>query len=154
MIGDETKVREIFIIIFGYSVTYTPEGGKISVSVKEEPFEKENYIAYRIIVEDNGIGMSKEYLPHIFEEFSREHTSTESKVTGTGLGLPIVKSLIDMMGGMIEVESQLGCGTKMTVVLPFELASEKQILEEKQKEKEKTSTAFWEKECCLPRIMS
>lgn len=139
VIGDEIKVREIFINIIGNSVKYTPEGGKISVSVKEEPFEKENYIAYRIIVEDNGIGMSKEYLPHIFEEFSREHTSTESKVTGTGLGLPIVKSLIDMMGGTIEVESQLGCGTKMTVVLPFELASEKQILEEKQKEKEKIS---------------
>ena len=149
VIGDETKVREIFINIIGNSVKYTPEGGKISVSVKEEPFEKENYIAYRIIVEDNGIGMSKEYLPHIFEEFSREHTSTESKVTGTGLGLPIVKSLIDMMGGTIEVESQLGCGTKMTVVLPFELASEKQILEEKQKEKEKISDSILGKRVLL-----
>ena len=149
VICDEIKVREIFINIIGNSVKYTPEGGKISVSVKEEPFEKENYIAYRIIVEDNGIGMSKEYLPHIFEEFSREHTSTESKVTGTGLGLPIVKSLIDMMGGMIEVESQLGCGTKMTVVLPFELASEKQILEEKQKEKEKISDSILGKRVLL-----
>lgn len=149
VIGDETKVREIFINIIGNSVKYTPEGGKISVSVKEEPFEKENYIAYRIIVEDNGSGMSKEYLPHIFEEFSREHTSTESKVTGTGLGLPIVKSLIDMMGGTIEVESQLGCGTKMNVVLPFELASEKQILEEKQKEKEKISDSILGKRVLL-----
>ena len=149
VIGDEIKVREIFINIIGNSVKYTPEGGKISVSVKEEPFEKENYIAYRIIVEDNGIGMSKEYLPHIFEEFSREHTSTESKVTGTGLGLPIVKSLIDMMGGTIEVESQLGCGTKMNVVLPFELASEKQILEEKQKEKEKISDSILGKRVLL-----
>ena len=149
VIGDETKVREIFINIIGNSVKYTSEGGKISVSVKEEPFEKENYIAYRIIVEDNGIGMSKEYLPHIFEEFSREHTSTESKVTGTGLGLPIVKSLIDMMGGTIEVESQLGCGTKMNVVLPFELASEKQILEEKQKEKEKISDSILGKRVLL-----
>ena len=149
VIGDETKVREIFINIIGNSVKYTPEGGKISVSVKEEPFEKENYIAYRIIVEDNGIGMSKEYLPHIFEEFSREHTSTESKVTGTGLGLPIVKSLIDMMGGTIEVESQLGCGTKMNVVLPFEIASEKQILEEKQKEKEKISDSILGKRVLL-----
>ena len=149
VIGDETKIREIFINIIGNSVKYTPEGGKISVSVKEEPFEKENYIAYRIIVEDNGIGMSKEYLPHIFEEFSREHTSTESKVTGTGLGLPIVKSLIDMMGGTIEVESELGCGTKMNVVLPFELASEKQILKEKQKEKEKISDSILGKRVLL-----
>ena len=117
--------------------------------IAEWHFEKENYIDYRIIVEYNGIGMSKEYLPHIFEEFSREHTSTESKVTGTGLGLPIVKSLIDMMGGTIEVESQLGCGTKMTVVLPFEIASEKQILEEKQKEKEKISDSILGKRVLL-----
>ena len=124
VVGNPDRTQQVLIALLDNAFKYTPEGGKISVSVKEEPFEKENYIAYRIIVEDNGIGMSKEYLPHIFEEFSREHTSTESKVTGTGLGLPIVKSLIDMMGGTIEVESQLGCGTKMTVVLPFELASE------------------------------
>ena len=80
--------------------------------------------------------MSKEYLPHIFEEFSREHTSTESKVIGTGLGLPIVKALIDLMGGTIEIESEVGKGTKTTVMIPFEIATQEQILEEQQKEKE------------------
>ena len=136
VIGDETKVREIFINIIGNSLKYTPAGGKITIDIKELPSDRENYIAYKIVVEDTGIGMSKEYLPHIFEEFSREHTSTESKVIGTGLGLPIVKALIDLMGGTIEIESEVGKGTKTTVMIPFEIATQEQILEEQQKEKE------------------
>ena len=136
VIGDETKVREIFINIIGNSLKYTPAGGKITFDIKELPSDRENYIAYKIVVEDTGIGMSKEYLPHIFEEFSREHTSTESKVIGTGLGLPIVKALIDLMGGTIEIESEAGKGTKTTVMIPFEIATQEQILEEQQKEKE------------------
>lgn len=136
VIGDETKVREIFINIIGNSLKYTPAGGKITIDIEELPSDRENYIAYKIVVEDTGIGMSKEYLPHIFEEFSREHTSTESKVIGTGLGLPIVKALIDLMGGTIEIESEVGKGTKTTVMIPFEIATQEQILEEQQKEKE------------------
>ena len=88
VMGDDTKVREIFINIIGNSLKYTPAGGKINIDIREIPFDRENYIAYKIVVEDTGIGMSEDYLPHIFEEFSREHTSTESKVVGTGLGLP------------------------------------------------------------------
>ena len=133
---DETKVREIFINIIGNSLKYTPAGGKITIDIREIPFDRENYIAYKIVVEDTGIGMSEDYLPHIFEEFSREHTSTESKVVGTGLGLPIVKALIDLMGGTIEIESEVGKGTKTTVMIPFEIAMQEQILEEQQKEKE------------------
>lgn len=133
---DETKVREIFINIIGNSLKYTPAGGKITIDIREIPFDRENYIAYKIVVEDTGIGMSEDYLPHIFEEFSREHTSTESKVVGTGLGLPIVKALIDLMGGTIEIESEVGKGTKTTVMIPFEIATQEQILEEQQKEKE------------------
>ena len=136
VIGDETKIREIFINIIGNSLKYTPAGGKITIDIKELPSDRENYIVYKIVVEDTGIGMSKEYLPHIFEEFSREHTSTESKVIGTGLGLPIVKALIDLMGGTIEIESEVGKGTKTTVMIPFEIATQEQILEEQQKEKE------------------
>ena len=136
VMGDETKVREIFINIIGNSLKYTPAGGKITIDIREIPFDRENYIAYKIVVEDTGIGMSEDYLPHIFEEFSREHTSTESKVVGTGLGLPIVKALIDLMGGTIEIESEVGKGTKTTVMIPFEIATQEQILEEKQKEKE------------------
>ena len=136
VMGDETKVREIFINIIGNSLKYTPAGGKITLDIREIPFDRENYIAYKIVVEDTGIGMSEDYLPHIFEEFSREHTSTESKVVGTGLGLPIVKALIDLMGGTIEIESEVGKGTKTTVMIPFEIATQEQILEEQQKEKE------------------
>ena len=136
VMGDETKVREIFINIIGNSLKYTPAGGKITIDIREIPFDRENYIAYKIVVEDTGIGMSEDYLPHLFEEFSREHTSTESKVVGTGLGLPIVKALIDLMGGTIEIESEVGKGTKTTVMIPFEIATQEQILEEKQKEKE------------------
>ena len=88
VMGDDTKVREIFINIIGNSLKYTPAGGKITIDIREIPFDRENYIAYKIVVEDTGIGMSEDYLPHIFEEFSREHTSTESKVVGTGLGIP------------------------------------------------------------------
>lgn len=136
VMGDETKVREIFINIIGNSLKYTPAGGKLTIDIREIPFDRENYIAYKIVVEDTGIGMSEDYLPHIFEEFSREHTSTESKVVGTGLGLPIVKALIDLMGGTIEIESEVGKGTKTTVMIPFEIATQEQILEEQQKEKE------------------
>ena len=136
VMGDDTKVREIFINIIGNSLKYTPAGGKITIDIREIPFDRENYIAYKIVVEDTGIGMSEDYLPHIFEEFSREHTSTESKVVGTGLGLPIVKALINLMGGTIEIESEVGKGTKTTVMIPFEIATQEQILEEQQKAKE------------------
>ena len=81
-------VLETARIESGNSLKYTPAGGKITIDIREIPFDRENYIAYKIVVEDTGIGMSEDYLPHIFEEFSREHTSTESKVVGTGLGIP------------------------------------------------------------------
>lgn len=134
VICDRTKVREIFLNVISNAVKYTPEGGSISVVLTEMPTKKKNVITYKCIIEDTGIGMSKEYLPHIFEEFTREKTSTESRVTGTGLGLPIVKSLIDLMDGTIEVESELGKGTKITIILPFLLATEEQIAKKKQQE--------------------
>ena len=76
--------------------------------------------------------MSKEYLPHLFDEFSREHTTTENKVVGTGLGLSIVKTLIELMGGKIQVESDQGVGTKFTVVLSLEIASEEDVYEKQE----------------------
>ena len=127
IICDVTKVREIVLNIISNSVKYTPEGGSVTVQIKEIPWEKEGWTAYRILVEDTGIGMGAEYLPHIFEEFTRERTSTESKVVGAGLGLPIVKALIDLMGGTIQVESERGKGSKFEVILPFEIASEEEV---------------------------
>ena len=127
VICDKTKVREILLNIISNAIKYTPEGGHIAVSISETPCEQAGTGRYTFRVQDDGIGMSEDYLPHIFEEFSREHTSTESKVVGTGLGLPIVKALVDRMHGTIDVQSKIGCGTTMTVTLPLPLASEEQV---------------------------
>ena len=127
VICDKTKVREILLNIISNAIKYTPEGGHIAVSISETPSEQAGMGRYTFRVQDDGIGMSEDYLPHIFEEFSREHTSTESKVVGTGLGLPIVKALVDRMHGTIDVQSKIGCGTTMTVTLPLPLASEEQV---------------------------
>ena len=129
IICDTTKLREIILNIVSNSIKYTPGGGRISLIIKELSSQKEEYANYCFIVEDNGIGMHEEYLPHIFEEFSRERNSTESKIAGVGLGLPIVKSLVDMMDGRIEVESKLNAGTKFSIFLSFPIA-------EKREEKE------------------
>ena len=127
VICDKTKVREILLNIISNAIKYTPEGGHIEVTIAETPCEQAGTGRYTFRVQDDGIGMSEDYLPHIFEEFSREHTSTESKVIGTGLGLPIVKALVDRMHGTIDVQSKIGCGTTMTVTLPLPLASEEQV---------------------------
>ena len=131
---DRTKIREILLNIISNSIKYTPEGGKISVKIEETPEPRKGFASYRITVKDNGIGMSKEYLPHIFEEFTREHSSTESHITGTGLGLPIVKSLVNLMGGTIDVESELGAGTITTICLTFGLPTEEQLAAHQHKD--------------------
>ena len=116
IICDKTKLREIVLNILSNAIKYTPEGGNVELLIQEISFEN-NKVKYHFIIIDNGIGMKEDFLPHIFEEFAREKTSTESKVPGVGLGLPIVKSLIDMMNGTIQVESKLNKGTKFTVEL-------------------------------------
>ena len=118
IICDETKLREIVLNILSNAIKYTPEGGNVELLIQEISFEN-NKVKYHFIIIDNGIGMKEDFLPYIFEEFTREKTSTESKVPGVGLGLPIVKSLIDMMNGTIQVESKLNKGTKFTVELSF-----------------------------------
>ena len=118
IICDKTKLREIVLNILSNAIKYTPEGGNVELLIQEISFEN-NKVKYHFIIIDNGIGMKEDFLPHIFEEFAREKTSTESKVPGVELGLPIVKSLIDMMNGTIQVESKLNKGTKFTVELSF-----------------------------------
>lgn len=132
IVSDRTKVREILLNVISNAIKYTPEGGHIAVSVKELPSEKPKTGRYTFTVQDDGIGMSEEYLPHIFEEFTREHTSTESKVIGTGLGLPIVKALVEWMHGSIDVQSKLGAGTTVAITLGFPLADEAQKSVEEQ----------------------
>lgn len=132
---DSTKVREVLLNIISNSIKYTPDGGHISVNIMENPSDSKSVTSYKFIIEDTGIGMSEEYLPHIFEEFTRERTSTESQVIGTGLGLPIVKSLIKLMNGSIHVESKVGKGTRTTILLSFPIAT-KEEFEKSQKQTE------------------
>ena len=122
---DGTKIREIYVNLVSNAIKYTPRGGNVTITVKELPCEKEGYIKIKIKIKDTGIGMSKEYLPTLFEPFSREHNTTVGKVGGTGLGMPIVKKMVDLMGGSIDVESELGKGTIFTVTLMHKIADEK-----------------------------
>ena len=121
---DETKLREIFLNILSNALKYTPSGGKVSMDLTEIPSDRPGYAIYQTVIEDTGIGMSEEFLPHLFEEFTRERSSTESKLNGTGLGMPIVKKLVALMQGTIEVESKVGKGTKITVTLPHRIAQD------------------------------
>ena len=124
---DQTKLQEIMLNIISNAIKYTPEGHSIHVEVHEAVSENPSKIRCIFSCEDTGIGISEEYLPHIYEEFSREHTSTENKVPGTGLGLSIIKSMIELMGGSIQVESRQGIGTKFTVDLSFDIASKEEV---------------------------
>ena len=123
---DKTKLQEIYLNIVSNAIKYTPNGQAIHVNITETASDDKK-AWYVFICEDTGIGMKQEYLPHIFDEFSREHTATENKVVGTGLGLSIVKSFVELMGGKIYVESEQGKGTKFTVEIPLEIASEEDV---------------------------
>ena len=121
-LADHLHMSRIFTNVISNSVKYTPDGGAISFVGKETPASRDNCYGYDFIIEDNGIGMSEEFLGHIFEEFSREKTSTASGVQGTGLGMAITKKLIDLLGGTIAIQSKLGEGTKTTIHLEMEAA--------------------------------
>ena len=127
VVCDQTKLQEIMLNIISNAIKYTPEGHSIYVEVHEAVSENPSKIRYIFSCEDTGIGMSEEYLPHIYEEFSREHSTTENKVPGTGLGLPIIKSMIELMGGSIQVESRQGIGTKFTIDISFDIALKEEV---------------------------
>ena len=116
--ADRLHMMRVLTNIISNSIKYTNPGGKINILAEELPCAKEGYARYRYTVSDTGIGMSKEYLAHVFEPFSRADSATKSGVVGTGLGMAITKSLTELMGGTIAVESELGVGT--TVILNFE----------------------------------
>lgn len=127
---DTTKVHEIFANLISNAIKYTPSGGHINIHLEELPSTKQGYVRLKTIVSDDGIGMDKEYLPTLFEAFSREHNTTMGKVAGTGLGMAIVKRLVEMMGGSIEVTSELGKGSSFTIILEHKIA-EKEYYEQK-----------------------
>ncbi len=119
---DITKMEQIMFNIVSNAVKYTPDGGSIDIFFSEEPTGREGYANYTSVVKDTGIGISKEFLPHIFDTFSRERTVTDSKIIGTGLGMGIVKKLVELMGGTITVESELGKGTTVSFTIPHRIA--------------------------------
>ena len=129
ILTDNTKVKEIFVNILSNAIKYTPAGGSVMIDVDELPCDEPGYMMTRTRVRDTGIGMSQEYLEKIFEAFTREQNTTKSKIAGTGLGMSIVKKYIDLLGGTIHVESELGKGTTFTVTLKHRIADESYYVE-------------------------
>lgn len=123
IITDSTKMQEILSNLISNAIKYTPEGGKVLIDVQELPYNKEGYTLIQTKVSDTGIGMSEEFLPSLFELFTRERNTTLSKIPGTGLGMAIVKNLVDLMNGRIEVESELGKGSTFTITIPHKIAN-------------------------------
>ncbi|MFQ6841842.1 MAG: ATP-binding protein [Lachnospiraceae bacterium] len=122
VICDETKNREVFLNLISNAVKYTASGGAVTIRITELDCDREDYVRIQTQVIDTGIGMSEEFLPSLFEAFARERNTTAGKVAGTGLGMPIVKKYVDMMGGSIEAESKLGEGSKFTVIMEYRIA--------------------------------
>ena len=123
VLADRLHTDRILTNIISTSIKYTPEGGTIRFTVRETAAPRENCYGYDFTIEDNGIGMSEEYLEHIYEEFSREKTSTTSGIQGTGLGMAITKKLIDLVGGTIDIQSKVGEGTKTIIHLEMEASA-------------------------------
>ena len=124
VLTDITKVKEIFVNIMSNAMKYTPSGGSVMVNIDELPCDEPGYMIVRTRVSDTGIGMSQDYLAKIFEAFTRERNTTKSKITGSGLGMAIVKKYVELLGGTIDVESELGKGSTFTVTLKHRIADE------------------------------
>ena len=127
VITDADRVKQVITNIIGNALKYTPAGGSIRYTVEEKPCDLFGYGQYVFTVQDNGIGMSKEYLDHIFEEFSRETTSTVSKIQGTGLGMSIVKRMVELLEGEINIESEKGKGTKVVISIPMRFDAQERV---------------------------
>lgn len=125
--ADIPHLTEVCTNLVSNAVKYTGAGGTIRCGITQKPGEKEGWCDTMVTVADNGIGMSQEFQKHIFEPFERERTSTVSKVEGSGIGMGIVKKLVGLMGGAVEVESKIGVGSTFTVTIPCRIASEDEI---------------------------
>jgi len=138
---DALKIREIIMNLLSNAVKYTAEGGKIVLDIEEKPSVQDDFMTLQIRVSDNGIGISKEYIPHIFDAFTRERSSSESGIIGTGLGLHIVKSFVDLMNGDISVESESGKGTCFTVEISCRKVPEEELQQQMEEQPENVSLA-------------
>ena len=130
VLTDVTKVKEIFVNILSNAIKYTPAGGSVMVDIDELSCDESGYMIVRISVSDTGIGMSQDYQTKIFEAFTREQNTTQSKIAGTGLGMSIVKKYVELLGGIINVESELGKGSTFTVTLKHRIADESYYVKE------------------------
>lgn len=135
IMADLTKIKEIFSNLLSNAIKYTPEGGTVQLNVRELPCSRPGYACIQAEIADNGIGMSKEYLPTLFDAFTRERNTTVGKISGTGFGMPIVKNLVEMQGGTIEVESELGKGSRFIVTLEHPIADEAHYKQQEQEAK-------------------
>ena len=124
ILTDVTKVKEILVNILSNAIKYTPSGGSVMINIDELACDEPGYMIARTRVSDTGIGMSQEYLTKIFDAFTRERNTTKSKIAGSGLGMSIVKKYVDLLGGTIDVESELGKGSTFTVTLKHRIADE------------------------------
>lgn len=124
IIADGDRLQQILMNLLSNSIKYTPEGGVIQLNIAEIPFVMDKRGQFEFTVSDNGIGMPEEYIPHIFEPFSRAEDSRISKIQGTGLGMAITENIIRMMNGSIDVKSRPGTGSRFTVSIQFELVSQ------------------------------
>ena len=124
ILTDTTKVKEIFVNILSNAIKYTPSGGSVTINVDELICDEPGYMIVRTRVSDTGIGMSQDYLTKIFDAFTRERNTTMSKITGSGLGMSIVKKYVDLLGGTIDVKSEIGKGSTFTVTLKHRIVDE------------------------------
>lgn len=122
IITDKLRLTQVLLNISSNAVKFTPVGGRISICVSEKPCNKDGFTTVIFRVKDNGSGMSPEFREHVFDSFSREHTVTENGIGGTGLGMAIAKNIVDMMGGTLQVESEVGKGTEFTVAFECKIA--------------------------------
>ena len=140
VLGDPNRLNQVLMNILSNAVKYTPTGGHIRLEVEELP-RNEHYARYRFVVQDDGIGMSEAFQKTIFDPFTREEKSGTNKVQGTGLGMAITKSVVDLMGGSISVESATGKGTRFEVVLEFPIDTEADAVQQAQTLPEEEETA-------------
>lgn len=130
IVTDRNRLQQVFLNLLSNAMKYTPAGGKISMTLNELPSLIKEKGWYEFVFTDNGIGMSSDFIPKIFEPFTRAEDSCVSKIQGTGLGLAITENIVQMMNGTIKVESELGVGSRFTVLLPLQLQDEEESLDE------------------------
>lgn len=137
---DVGRVQQIVMNIIGNAIKFTPDGGTIHFTMTNLGVEN-GIITDQIVIEDNGMGISEEFLPHLFEPFTQERNTITSSSKGTGLGMAITKQIIDMMGGTVNVESEVGKGTRFTIVLPMQIATDEQVANWKKEQGNGGTTA-------------